>query len=250
MIAAAGLAYFTRPEGLLLPVAVVATLALMPLVRSTRLNWPRWWAAVGLLVIVPALVVGPYMAHKGGLGTKPAIARLLGTAPPSGADAVERSERARARRDRGRRRRLGRQDGLRVDPRRADAAGPAAGADRPLLRPPRGCPRRPALPLPRGPAGRLGVGLVRLHATGGYCTPRHALIPALLLFPFAAMGLDRLLGLVRLPSRSSERAADPIRLGPMFWPIALALVAAPVAAGIAVAAERGPGPPIARRPSG
>src|SRR5207249_9770236 len=71
------LAYLSRPEGLLLPAALVATLAMMPLLRSTRLNWPRWWAAVGVLVIGPALLVGPYVAAKGGLGTKPAVARLL-----------------------------------------------------------------------------------------------------------------------------------------------------------------------------
>ena len=32
-------------------------------------------------------------------------------------------------------------------------------------------------------------GLVRLHATGGYCTVRHALIPAMLLWLAAAHGL-------------------------------------------------------------
>src|SRR5439155_4708339 len=40
------LAYLSRPEGLLLPAALVGTLALMPVLRSCRMNWPRWWAAV------------------------------------------------------------------------------------------------------------------------------------------------------------------------------------------------------------
>ena len=84
------LAYLSRPEGLLLPAALLATLLAMPLLRSTRLNWPRWGAAMAFLVLGPALIVGPYVAAKGGLGTKPAVARLLGTAPRSAALAVER----------------------------------------------------------------------------------------------------------------------------------------------------------------
>ena len=84
------LAYLSRPEGLLLPAALLATLLLMPLLRSTRLNWPRWGAAMAFLVLGPLLLVGPYVAVKGGLGTKPAVARLLGTQPRSAALAVER----------------------------------------------------------------------------------------------------------------------------------------------------------------
>ena len=42
---------------------------------------PSWWAAFAVLIIGPACLIGPYVALKGGLGTKPSIARLLGTAP-------------------------------------------------------------------------------------------------------------------------------------------------------------------------
>src|ERR687894_435817 len=79
-----------RPEGLLLPGALLATLLLMPLMRTTRLNWPRWGAAMAFLVLGPLLLVGPYLAIKGGVATKPAVARLLGTAPRSAPLAVER----------------------------------------------------------------------------------------------------------------------------------------------------------------
>ena len=41
------LAYLSRPEGMLLPLAMVAALVLLPLHRSTRIHWPRWWHAVG-----------------------------------------------------------------------------------------------------------------------------------------------------------------------------------------------------------
>ena len=77
----AALAYLARPEGMLLPLALVATLLVLPLHWATRIYWPRWWAAVAFLVLGPVLLVGPYMAVKGGIGTKPAIARLIGTAP-------------------------------------------------------------------------------------------------------------------------------------------------------------------------
>jgi hypothetical protein len=36
------------------------------------------------------------------------------------------------------------------------------------------------------------LALIRLHATGGYCSPRHALILALMIVPAAAAGLERL----------------------------------------------------------
>ena len=43
------------------------------------------------------------------------------------------------------------------------------------------------------------VGLVRLHATGGYCTVRHGMIPGMLLLLAAAHGLTWL-----MPGRRSR----------------------------------------------
>ena len=40
------LAYLTRPEGMLLPAALAATLLISPLFRATRIEWPRWWCAL------------------------------------------------------------------------------------------------------------------------------------------------------------------------------------------------------------
>ena len=85
------LAYLTRPEGMLLPAALVATLLMMPLFPATRLSWRRWGPAFGFLVIAPLCVVGPYVVAKGGLGTKPALARVLGMAAQAPADSVERA---------------------------------------------------------------------------------------------------------------------------------------------------------------
>ncbi|MGB2612337.1 MAG: glycosyltransferase family 39 protein, partial [Isosphaeraceae bacterium] len=74
----AGLAYMTRPEGLLLPLALAGTLGLMVCRPALRFPWPVWGRAVLLLSAGPLLVAGPYVALKGGIGTKPAVARLLG----------------------------------------------------------------------------------------------------------------------------------------------------------------------------
>ena len=85
-----GLAYLTRPEGMLLPVALAATLLILPLLRTTQINWPRWWRALAFLIAGLAFVVGPYIAVKGGLATKPPIARVLGFTPQAQPLALER----------------------------------------------------------------------------------------------------------------------------------------------------------------
>jgi hypothetical protein len=189
-IALAVLAYLTRPEGLLLPAALVATLGLLPLCRPLRISRARWWAAMGLLVIGPLSLVGPYVAIKGGLGTKPSVARLLGTAPKSPPLAVERQHP--------------------LDPAETPTQTYALAA-KSVIAAVRDAVSVPLLPLALlglvryrsrvpGTRGRtwlflsiIGLAsflaLCRLHATGGYCTPRHTLIVALLLLPAAGAGL-------------------------------------------------------------
>ena len=66
---------------MLLPAAIVLTLWLLPMLPVTRINWPRWWRALAFLACGLFLLVGPYIAIKGGLGTKPGIARVLGLSP-------------------------------------------------------------------------------------------------------------------------------------------------------------------------
>lgn len=216
------LAYLTRPEGLLLPLALAATLVLMPLLPATRMNWPRWWAAVGFLVIGPAILVGPYVALKGGVGTKPAVRRLLGLEGKSPALAVER-ERP-------------------LDPNQS-AVKTYALAARAVVRATLGAATLPVLVLvpigivaawPRGgrarPALLIGIvlgasalALMRLHATGGYCTPRHAMLLAYPLIVAGANGLNRLLGAIAIPARRLGLPAEEgkVRLGPIAWLVAL-----------------------------
>jgi hypothetical protein len=208
-IGLAGLAYLTRPEGLLLPVALVSTLGLMTAFPTSRLSWPKWSRAVGLLVVGPLVLLGPYVTLKGGIGTKPAVARLLGLAPRSPAKAVER-ERP-------------------LDPDQSIAMTYTL-AGRALARAVLGAvtvpllllaalsllaPRPGLMPEPyhlrKGlflmvTLGAGALALVRLHATGGYCTPRHTMIIAFPVIAAAAKGLNLLVE--RIANRCLRTMAD------------------------------------------
>jgi hypothetical protein len=193
-----------------LPAALAATLCLMVVRPSIRFPKPAWLRATALVVVGPLLLVGPYVALKGGIGTKPAVARLFGLAPKSSAMAVER-ERP-------------------LDPDQS-AARALAMSCRGMFRAVQGAVTTPLLILaglglllrspdhdPGRARGRWFVGivcvawalaLVRLYATGGYCTPRHALILALPLIAVAARAVVRLSEIVAV--RFARGATEPRR---------------------------------------
>lgn len=220
------LAYLSRPEGMLLPAALVATLLLLPLHGSTRINWPRWWRAMAFLVVGSLLLAGPFMALKGGPGTKPAIARVLGLAPASPPGALERE---------------------RPLPASQTVTTTYLLATGRMLRVIRGAVSTPLLPLaalglwmvPAVPSrARVllffslillasAVGLVRLHATGGYCTVRHGLVPALFLILAAGRGLTRLLERISVPGKWFGLAQERLRPGPVVWGVVLLLLLVP-----------------------
>jgi hypothetical protein len=155
---------------------------------------------VAFLVIGPACLIAPIVAMKGGLSTKPAVGRLLGTTARSADTAVERQR-----------------------PRDPDqtAAQTVVLAARAMAISVRDAVTVPLIPLallgliwswPPGARARpwifLGVilvawplALVRLHATSGYCTPRHALIVAYPLIASAAFALCRLRDRIAIPGR-------------------------------------------------
>lgn len=68
------------------------------------------------------------------------------------------------------------------------------------------------------------LGLVRLHATGGYCTIRHALIPGMLLTLTAAHCLVGLMARISLPGRCLGAVQGRLRPGPAVWAILLAVL--------------------------
>jgi len=219
-IGLSALAYLARPEGALLAMAIVATVGAVPLLRSTRMLWRRWWAAVAFLILGPSLLVAPYVAMKGGLGTKPAIARLLGTAPKSAATAVERQRP--------------------LDPNQSTAETYGIAA-RQMAQSVREAVTLPLIPfalagliLAWPPGGRArawvmvtfilvasALALIRLHATGGYCTPRHAMVIAYLLIPAAAFGMHTLVGKITVPGRWLGLDDARYAAGPAVWAILL-----------------------------
>ncbi len=212
----AALAYWVRPEGLLLPAAMVATLALIPLIRSTRMLWPRWWAAVGFLMIGPACLIAPIIATKGGLSTKPAVGRVLGTVSKSAPLAVERTRP--------------------LDPNQTTTQLYVLST-RAMAIAVRDSVTVPLLPLallgfifawPPGERARPWVfyatvmiawalALIRLYATGGYCTPRHAMILSYPLIASAAFGLERLLKMIAVPGRWLGQPDGRYTAGPVVW---------------------------------
>lgn len=229
-IACGALAYLTRPEGLLLHAALVATLVLLPLYRGARIDWPRWRAAVALLVLGPVVLVGPYVALKGGLGTKPAVARVLGTLPASPPEALERE--------------WPRPPGQTTAQTYALAAARAVKALRGAVTWPlvplaavglavvaarRGADRARAWIFLAVIVAASMAALVRLHATGGYCTVRHALVPALVFLLAAARGLSWVMKNAAVDGRRLGLGEGRLRPGPAVWAAVLAaLVVAPV----------------------
>jgi hypothetical protein len=221
------LAYLSRPEGLLLPLVLAGTLCLLPLHRAARINWPRWRAALALLALGSLLLAGPYILAEGGIGTKPAFARVLGLAPAADAQAIERE------------RPLPAGQTLAETYRQAVVRLFAVlGGVVPL--PLAILAGVGLVALPPGPArvrnglligillAATGVGLVRLHATGGYATPRHALIPGSLLLLAAAHGFLTLASRITIPGSWLGFGKGRYRPGPAVWaPLLAAVVLGP-----------------------
>jgi len=203
--------------------AMVLTLGILPLHRATRINWPRWGAAVAFLVFGSLVLAGPYMALKGSVGTKPAIARVLGLAPGSHPQGLERERPLPA-------------DQTTLETYRL--------ATERMLRVVRGVVSTPLVPLallglvvmPPGPARArtwlffavvllaAAIGLVRLHATGGYCTVRHGLVPGLILTLAAAHGLTWLMARISIPGDWLGASEPRLRPGPAIWAVMLAVL--------------------------
>ncbi len=68
------------------------------------------------------------------------------------------------------------------------------------------------------------VALVRLHATGGYLTTRHGLVPGLILTLAAAHGLAWTMSKAAIPGRWLGLPAERLRPGPAVWAALLVLI--------------------------
>jgi 4-amino-4-deoxy-L-arabinose transferase-like glycosyltransferase len=177
VVAASVLAYLTRPEGLVVAVALVGTLIVLPLWPANGLPRVTVARALGWLMVGGLLAAGPFMLLKGGISSKPSVSRLLGFAPRADAMAVER-ERP-------------------LDPAQSGVKT-ALLATRALARAVTTATTLPLLLLaPAGIAlscagaterrlwlflaimlGLCALALIRVHAMAGYCTPRHAVTVA------------------------------------------------------------------------
>lgn len=222
-IAAAG-AYWTRPEGLLICLALGITILVTPLLHSTRVDWPRLGRVLAILALATGALSLPVIMSRGTIGTKPAIAKVLGLKNRSAPHAVER-ERP-------------------LEPGKTEFAiwGDAAAAFYKALRT---STSSPGLVLgiiglvfvPRSSAASarrillIGIilslcalALVRLHATQGYCAPRHTMVPAQILLLAAGHGILRIssrLGrsFAKLPVPGMKQ---PLRIAPILPFVAIA----------------------------
>jgi len=182
---------------------------------------------VAFLLFNSLVLAGPYMGLKGSIGTKPAIARVLGMAPDSHPQGLER-ERP-------------------LPPDQTTLETYRLATER-MVKVVRGVVSTPLAPLallglvvmPPGPARArtwlffavvllaAAIGLVRLHATGGYCTLRHGLVPGLILMLAAAHGLTWLMARISIPGEWLGASEIRLRPGPAIWAVLLAvLIVAP-----------------------
>jgi hypothetical protein len=218
-----GLAYLTRPEGMLLPLALAATLLLMPLLRVTRINWPRWRSAVALVGGGLIVLVGPYVALEGSAGTHPAVARVLGLAEPVDAMALEREV------------------PLPAEQSTKKTYGIATVR---MLQAFRDAVTAPLLPFAalglvlawkRDARARAwlflaiilavaSLAIVRLHAVEGYCSPTHAVAPAVVLIIAASLGFTWLVERIAIPGRWLGLSHERLRPGPAVWAALITVV--------------------------
>ena len=193
-------AYLTRPEGLLLAIALFLTLLMMPLFRATRFDWQRSVMLIACVVIGVLVLAGPYIAARGGLGTKPGIARVLALAPQSNPHALEREKPLTADQPILHTYRLAT---IRMFKILRAAVTPALfpfallGL---LLLSLRRSGQRSAMFLLIVLAASA-IALVRLHATGGYGVTRHGAVPGIVLTIAAAGSLASLAARIRIPGR-------------------------------------------------
>ncbi len=222
----AALAYGTRPEGMLLPIALTVVLLASPSYWATRLSWPRWWAAVAIVIVGPLALAGPYMLAKGRIDTKPAVGRVLGLAPHSPPLALERDRPLPSDQTTAETYMLAFKRVNKVM-RNSVTAVLIPFAILGILLSWSSAPQARAWLFQGIMLALSVVALIRLHATGGYCTVRHAIVPGMILILAGAHGLSVVLKSAIVDGRLLGRPREFYRLGPAFWALALVILIAP-----------------------
>jgi 4-amino-4-deoxy-L-arabinose transferase-like glycosyltransferase len=233
------LAYFTRPEGILLPAALAATVLIPSPLTGPATTERRLWPPALALGIGLIVLIGPYVALKGGLGTKPGIARVMGWARAAEPLALER-ERPLAPDQNDRE--TGYLAVLRLHKVLRSAVGTVlypfslVGLVMALFA--RHKPREwifLAVIL-----GVSAVALMRLFATAGYGTGRHGLVPGMVLTLAAACAIIKLARTIAIPGR--WLGAKRERIGPCPSIVSLVVVVAVVVPSLLFAGPRKDGP--------
>jgi 4-amino-4-deoxy-L-arabinose transferase-like glycosyltransferase len=216
-------AYLTRPEGLLLAVALFTTLSMIPLFRATRFERQQSLRLIACVVIGVLVLAGPYIAVRGGLGTKPGIARVLALAPRSNPHALEREKPLAADEPVVHTYRLATIRMFKI----------LRAAVTPTLFPfallgliqlsLRNRSQRAAMFLVIV-LGASAVALVRLHATGGYGVTRHGLVPGIVLTIASAGALASLAARVKVPGQWLRLGQRRVEIAAPVWSMLLACV--------------------------
>jgi hypothetical protein len=79
---ATGLAYLTRPEGMLVVIATLVVLAGIQVFATQRWPWLRTVSCTGALLLGTGVVAVPYMAVIGGVSVKPGLIKIMHNAQP------------------------------------------------------------------------------------------------------------------------------------------------------------------------
>lgn len=217
------LAYLARPEGLLLPASLLATLLLIPLHRATRINWPRWRRATALLVLGAIALASPYIAARGTLTPRPGPARVLGLEPRSPALALERESPMAVGQTTAETYRLATLRMVEVLRDNVPLVLLAAALVGLSTARGGGVPSRTWLFLTILLAASA-LALIRLHATAGYCAARNAVVPGMVLTLIAASGIDWLMSRLAISGRLVGLPRERLKPGPVVWAAALAFV--------------------------
>ncbi len=183
------MAYWTRPEGLLICIALGLTILVTPLLPRTRIDWPRLGRVLAMLGLATAIFSVPVILSRGSIGTKPAIAKVIGLEKRAAAHAVERERPLNPNQTELETWALAVSAFYRATKEATTTVGLILAVVGLLT-----WKRQNAASARSGLLilfilSLSAVALIRLHATQGYCAPRHTMVPSQILLIATGAGL-------------------------------------------------------------